>query len=144
MRFRPHFTMRNLMAVVAILAIDLWVIRVYMGHDTWVDELTLLCALPMANVLLAVGWIGVLRPRARTFAIGFEVLGLLSLATFFAWEQLASRGRSSIIWMPSSNRSRDSPGASSPNMRVSWSMAAGSSSSYPRMSSWGSWAARSP
>lgn len=77
-----RFHLAGAMAAVAALALNLGVIRLLLGGT---EEELLYRALPMANLLAAVGIAAICRPRLRSFAIGFMIAGVLSLVTFLAW-----------------------------------------------------------
>ena len=87
---RPRLTVRRLMVAVAILALNFGVIREHLRPESWVDELVVLGALPMANVLVFVGLLGIRSRRARAYTIGFEAFGMLSLSSYVAWVSLSS------------------------------------------------------
>lgn len=72
------------MTFVAILALDLGVIRAVRDRP---EEDILILILPTANILLAAGIVGLRRERARAFALGFVVVGALSLLAFHGWVQ---------------------------------------------------------
>jgi hypothetical protein len=80
------------MAIVAIAAFDLTMIRVYGDYRTTTGDLLLVGFMPMANVL-AVGILALTRrSRSRAFLAGFEVFGLSALMIFiYLAEQLPEK-----------------------------------------------------
>jgi hypothetical protein len=79
---RPRIRIADVMIVVAILALDLGAIRASVDGT---EEGLLLDALPTVNILVFVGIAGFRRRRLRAFALGFEVVGSLSLLSYLWW-----------------------------------------------------------
>src|SRR4051794_25433481 len=79
----PRVRKAVLMAVVAIAALDFAAIGawVYDNSPGWADDILVVGALPMANIL-AVGFLVVLQRRSRGFLLGFEAFGAAALALF--------------------------------------------------------------
>jgi hypothetical protein len=90
----PHFTISSLMALVLLVALDVWACKaLLMGGPLFVPDLSdllVFVALPMANIL-AIGLYPFLRSRHEQEGnrpgpglVGFEVGGLAALLIFLA------------------------------------------------------------
>ena len=80
----PRIRIASVMFGVAIVALDLGVIRAcFDSPSRWSDYL-LPGALPMANVLAVGLLIGHQRPRSSPFLLGFETFGAAALALYVA------------------------------------------------------------
>lgn len=94
-----RFRIASVMAIIAIAALDIAVIRAIPVIGAPKSELLVLGALPMANVL-AVGLL-ILRPRSgsRPFLLGFVGFGAMALAFLSPWSMCQP-----MRWrMPTSN-----------------------------------------
>ena len=79
---RPRFRIAWIMAIIAIAAVDIAVVRAVSDHLNPTLELLALGALPMANVL-AFGMLAGFGGRdRRPFLLGFESFGALALAVY--------------------------------------------------------------
>jgi hypothetical protein len=79
----PRILIAMLIAVVAIAALDFGVIYAWIYHNQsgWGDDMLVLGAFPMANILAFGLPIGLQR-RSRGFLWGFEAFGAAALALF--------------------------------------------------------------
>jgi hypothetical protein len=82
---RPRFTLASASILVAMLAVDLGIIRQMLIAVIIPWSAFVIGLLPMANVLV-LGLFGLLRPRGRRgrFLFGFEVVGCLATLTYLA------------------------------------------------------------
>jgi hypothetical protein len=78
----PRFRISSVMAFIAVAAIDFVVAMALIGFRTPMDDLLLLGALPMANVLFIIMLRGRGRPESRPFLPGLEVFGATALVLF--------------------------------------------------------------
>jgi hypothetical protein len=81
---RPRIRIAWIMAVIAIVALNLGAIRAASDHLGPVSSLLAAGALPMANVLSLGLFVSCVHLRSRLFLIGFEALGALALAFYLA------------------------------------------------------------
>lgn len=94
----PRLTISNLMALVLLVALDVWVCKALMGSPLLgpdLSDLLVFGALPMANVL-ALRLYPLLGPRHehktnRGGLLGFEVGGLAALLAFLACSMVLTR-----------------------------------------------------
>lgn len=94
----PRLTISNLMALVQLVALDIWAGKALRGVPLFVPDLSDLIifgALPMASVL-AIGLYPILRSRHepkrdRPGMVGFEVGGLTALLVFLACSLILTR-----------------------------------------------------
>jgi hypothetical protein len=92
----PRIRIAWVMVAIAFLAIDFTVMRALLEYPSPMGEELLFGALPMANVLAVALVIAQQRPRSRPFLLGFELLGVIALASYIALALLFSGPREPI------------------------------------------------
>jgi hypothetical protein len=80
----PRFRIAWAMVAVAIAALDFTAIRTVLDSKSPLGGVSLLGALPMANVLVVGLVIAQQRPKTRLFLVGFELFGAIALASYIA------------------------------------------------------------
>jgi hypothetical protein len=78
----PRIRISSLMALIAVAAVDFVVAGALIEFRTPMDDLLLLGALPMANVLFITRLLVRGRPGSRPFLLGLEVFGATALVLF--------------------------------------------------------------
>jgi hypothetical protein len=88
----PRFRIAWAMFAVAIAALDFLAIRTFMDSPSPIDELLLLGALPMMNVLAISILISRHRPKTRPFFAGFAAFATLAMAVYIGLINVGSHG----------------------------------------------------
>jgi hypothetical protein len=78
----PRVQLGWIMILIALVAIDLGVLRENLLYSGWTGRLLVQGTLPMANALVIGLLISRRRPKTRTFFLGFGAVGMIASASF--------------------------------------------------------------